>query len=321
MKKIHRIYLLTSCLALLSCSQEQQYFVKVETDNGLYPRVSIKAPNDSMANVYGFRAFVAALNVFEEGDGNSSDLSNIDYSFMPRGVTIFNSEGKDITNITQEIYKEEMKNHVPSQIRLAALKRERERLDSLSIIAWGDAKFGMTQKEVRSTAQFRNMQKDKYFNYNGHVRFAAPKSTTKQIKEAFDLFYWEPTLYAEFYGKNNDELIEVTLVSHDFEWDYYKYMVDDYKTIANYLSEQYGKPEKSNLDIERYSLKDDDFQNIATWKISSKTITLYISSNRSKYRYLFCIDNYEYPKTKNEEAVKNSEIKKQKQEGLRANTF
>ena len=166
----------------------------------------------------------------------------------------------------------------------------------MASFAWGEAKFGMTKAEVNATPQFRNMRK--VISYNDNLRYAAPSSTNQGIKKSFDLFYWPPTLYAEFGGEKNDELIEVTLESHYFPYHYFEYLADDYKKIASFLTEKMGAPKESNLDIEAFELPTRELTTLARWDVGSKQIVLYVYKTADlEFQSEFVIRNYSFPKT------------------------
>ena len=145
------LFFVLCTLFLVSC--KQSYKAQIEYGDGSVQEVSFSAANDSLANVYGFQKFVDALNYFEQTEGNKDDLKDIDYKKKPKNVLVFKEEG-NVTNITPEIEEVCMKAYVPSPLRLAAERAEKERIDSLASYGWGDLKFGMSKSEVETMPLF-----------------------------------------------------------------------------------------------------------------------------------------------------------------------
>lgn len=292
------LFFVLCTLFLVSC--KQSYKAQIEYGDGSVQEVSFSAANDSLANVYGFQKFVDALNYFEQTEGNKEDLKAIDYKKKPKSVLVFKEEGNvNVTNITPEIEEVCMKAYVPSPLRMAAERAEKERIDSLASYVWGDLKFGMSKSEVETMPLFNPLKYSGSFSvdYSDYEdKFLVPSEYNQLISEKLELEL-TPILSLIFTGKDGKELIAVKL-----ETDYNQYgtgygFVMDCKKLVSLISAKYGEEyvTKSNLKYLKKLQYDNSTSTIARWEVGHKTITLSLYISNNKRRYSLDIKNDQYP--------------------------
>ena len=103
--------------------------------------------------------------------------------------------------------------------------------DSLALIAWGDAKFGMTMKEVLATESFK--RGDKYSNW-------------------IVMGYERERIFTSSIGVNNiasietefkeNELTRINIESYDLTANYLDDLVRDCNIFITNFTEKYGNP-------------------------------------------------------------------------------
>lgn len=95
------------------------------------------------------------------------------------------------------------------------------RTDSLSLIAWGDAKFGMSIKEVLATESFKNGYKYSSKDFNS---ISMDFDKIWKLKEIFNLNLSVGQLEAYF---QEDELTKIEIESYKLTADKIKELVAD----------------------------------------------------------------------------------------------
>ncbi len=221
---------------------------------------------------------------------------------------------------------------------------EKLRADSLAIIAWGDAKFGMTKEEVFNTQSFKgahigtsdlHSRKQDLISFNQQQRI--------NFISAFELSTSLDPARLLFGGKDNDELYKVEIAS-DFYRGYNSLdnFERDCKNLIKNLKEKYGEPINEDLD---FNLQRGQTKNIEYWVIGryvgsggvtqessngKKSISFSIceSSSGGSYRWFLNIDNNKFPTTKYEptdvekaQQAKEDSIKQAKENYKRSGAF
>lgn len=181
--------------------------------------------------------------------------------------------------------------------------------DSVAIYAWGDAKFGMTKKEVLRTKAFKSVVKS-----NDH--FYLQYKQMEELKDALKLNS-APFVSIHFDEQTFNEVIRVHMHGVAL-WDYFYELNEDMNSLIQEFQKKYGDPsylyefistlKYNDLD----ALKNGYAKRIAEWTIGSgnsengiKTISISASKNSStSYRYDCEITNSAFPKIHKEKTQK-----------------
>lgn len=210
-----------------------------------------------------------------------------------------------------------------------AKEEEKARLvfeDSIAIFAWGDAKFGMTMKEVLKTKSFSDG--DRYDN-----SIAMDSRSEFAIMDAIGMTSMM-SVWADFGGKSNNELIRIRIYG-THHWNDFSDLVSDIDHLVKELTKKYGKPDAIQEHYSEMSFADlDKLKNIdiAQWVIGSGTGkygTKYITIVTRKtisdaYEYNVDIFNTAFPKEKKEKTaaeIKAEQEDKQKKKDAVNNSF
>lgn len=185
---------------------------------------------------------------------------------------------------------------------------ENHRLDSLSLIAWGDAKFGMSTEEVLMTNTFANAEYEKVDNRYDRIRLGWKDLSA--LREAMNLKRSLFELKANF---DNGELFQIVIEINGTVWENYEAMVVDAETFTNRFSEKYGMPVSH---VNPKYVTPTDFQRGTTYalfKIKSKEIRIKLQKDRSTGypTYGIYISNSDFPRNP---YVKNAEDLQKEQE-------
>ena len=172
-------------------------------------------------------------------------------------------------------------------------------LDSLIMIAWGDAQFGMSMKEALKTKALKNCKVD-----GNELSFPTENlniaNNTVDIK-SFRIFF------------ENDELKEILISSSSQYANRLNDLENDARNIAYEFQKKYGKPTYSFDEQVSINDFDDDLLEIKGWNMKSyeKTINVYLGrKNENKYFYLISIENSNFP-TKKSKRIYTEKEKKQ----------
>lgn len=182
-----------------------------------------------------------------------------------------------------------------------AQEEERARLvfeDSVAIFAWGDAKFGMTKKEILQTKAFSGA--DKYGD-----SFSMDFDKEIAIQRSLGLNRW-PNIWIDFGGKTGNEVTRIRIYS-SVEWKDFAELVHDMQQIIKEFKSKYGKPDDEFEYLANLQYRDlDKYKNIsvANWIIGSgkgdngtKHINVSASTyTNTSYKYDIVIYNSDYPK-------------------------
>ena len=167
--------------------------------------------------------------------------------------------------------------------------------DSLALIAWGDAKFGMTMKEVLATKSFKGG--DKYSNW-------------------IVMGYERERIFTSSIGVNNiasietefkeNELTRINIESYKITANRIDDLVRDCNIFIRNFTEKYGNPsyQKDKVNISEFN-SGEEFE-YAKYQIGDKTITILLGeqSREVKFYYKIYIEKDKFPKKKHEQTEK-----------------
>lgn len=186
--------------------------------------------------------------------------------------------------------------------------------DPVAIYAWGDAKFGMTKKEVLQTKAFSGASK-----YNNSFSMDFDKEQT--LQHSIGLHHW-PNIWIDFGGKTENEVISVRLNASQ-NWKNFGKLVYDMQQLIKEFSSKYGKPDEECEQLANLRYKDLDNKKllIARWQIGSgigengtKYIRVYASPyTETSYQYEIDIYNSSFPKQPKEKTQKEIQEAKEKE--------
>lgn len=244
--------------------------------------------------------------------------------------------GVTTANLTACARKSEKQQDFADEIRreedsIARIREEENRArkhfeDSIAIYAWGDLKFGMTQKEVLQSKAFKGAKKF------GQILLMNMQNASA-FKRATNLRNF-PGISATFGGENDNELLEIEITS-DASWDEFNSLKNDLAWLKAHLAAKYGEPTTVFCDLESLHYSEIDRVNtvyILEWEIGSsrgangkKTITISMSpAYSSSYKYTILIRNNSFPrhhKKKTKEEIARDDANARKQKEMLENSF
>ena len=194
-------------------------------------------------------------------------------------------------------------------------------VDSLSLIAWGDTKFGMTKQEVKASEAFKLEKQEKSAGLDmdyGDYYTTGPKKGYL-LSKLYNLNF-SPEIKAHF---KENELYLVTIETSYRNADKIEDLANDCGIFAKEFSKKYGeadylKTNASILDFNNHQL------NIASFNIGAKRIWIGLIENDSQYKYFISIENKTFPKKRHiptEEELRNQKEQDTKNKKLRDNSF
>ena len=198
-------------------------------------------------------------------------------------------------------------------------EEERARLafeDSVAIFAWGDAKFGMTKKEVLQSKAFSGAD-----NYGDSFTMDLDKEIA--IQRSLGLNRW-PNIWIDFGGKTGNEVTRIR-ISESVEWKEFDELIYDMQQMIKEFKSKYGKPKSEFAYLANMQYRDlDNYKNIsvAKWIVGSgkgKYGTKYINMSAStytntSYKYDIEIYNSAYPKNPIEMTQKEIQEAKEREQ-------
>lgn len=190
-------------------------------------------------------------------------------------------------------------------IRKDSIQKAQIIKDSLSMIAWGDAKYGMSRKEVKQTVAFKG----------GEAAGNAVDMTYKNMRKVANTFGLDRlnSIAAVF---SEDELVNVVMRSWKTDALNQDKLTDDCSIIANNFIERYGKPSYINENASWGDIKAWGEISLMEWEIEGMNGTKHIriEMHRYEYEYLYEIHiwNDGFPKKKH--IPTPEEIEKEKKE-------
>lgn len=161
------------------------------------------------------------------------------------------------------------------------------RIDSLSLIAWGDAKFGMSTLEASQTQIFKGSKASTgYYEWTQHV---SANYDSRNISNTRIGLY---SLDAWF---ESNELRSINIKSNEKDASYLDQMERDIDVIKNGLTSKYGSPIYDTKQFNIFSFTKRDEIIFTRWEIGDKKIDLVLGEYSSTYYYKINIRNSKYP--------------------------
>lgn len=198
--------------------------------------------------------------------------------------------------------------------------------DSVAIYAWGDAKFGMTQKELLQTKAFNGAKKYDY----GFAMSGANEYAIQQSLHLFTLL----SIWAYFDGEIKDELTKVE-IKGSASWEHFNHLKSDLSKLLAKFKIKYGKPNNVYTDLETLNYTDLDKAKtmiIADWKLGSgksvngiKFIEIEMATcSETSYEYKITIHNSafpKHPKNKTKKEINDENVRSHKTKDVIENSF
>ena len=189
------------------------------------------------------------------------------------------------------------------------------RTDSLSLIAWGDAKFGMSMKEVLATETFKGGRK-----YDDSITMEFERE--RNLKKAFG-FNNLAAFWARF---KENELYRIYIKSYYLTADNIDDIVRECDLFIRNFTEKYGVPSYKKNGVNISDFNDDEEFEYAKFQIGDKTITIALGelTNQFKLYYSIYIDNDKFPQKKHimtEKEIKEVRKRMEETEKIRNNSF
>ena len=190
-------------------------------------------------------------------------------------------------------------------------------VDSLSLIAWGDTKFGMTKQEVMNSKAFKG-EKEKVIE-KGNDSYLMDYAKSNDIRRLYNLEY-NPSIWAHF---KDNELYMVSIETYGKSANYIEDLANDCGIFAKEFMKKYGEPDYlrtsvSILDFNHHQLR------IASFIIGAKKIWIGLLEDDSEYKYYITIENNNFPKKKHiptEEELRKQKEQDAKNKEIKDNSF
>lgn len=185
--------------------------------------------------------------------------------------------------------------------------------EDLAIIAWGDAKFGISKEEAKKIDTFADgtLYDSKKYTENYYPYIHASTEYRNNLRKAYDLNISIRDFDLEFDGKTKDELWRVYIRSHDCDSSKRDKLEADVITLVKQFAQKYGTDVELNEDFAFYDISLGDRVRYARWKSIGtydngivtkagdegiKLISIYIGKTRDyDYYYEIFISNTKYP--------------------------
>lgn len=211
---------------------------------------------------------------------------------------------------------------VEEERKAAERKRiEKERIKTESITAWGDAKFGMSPKEVKGTNAF----KDSYKYVKGTIGEKGRRSLSyvelsydarEKFNENLSLKVGVFQFYACF---ESEELTSIRFKCLNRDASYLNDIIADAQILSYHFTKKYGKPKFEKGSVSIFDFDRGREFTYAEWKIGDKTAIIFMGEDEyrsSTYYYRVVIYNSNFPTKpdlEEQEAIKKYEEKKKKE--------
>ena len=177
--------------------------------------------------------------------------------------------------------------------------------DSLALIAWGDAKFGISMKETLATETFKGG--DKHSN-----RIIMEFNRKWTLKKSFGLDALT-IIRADF---QENELTRIYIESYDLTANRIDDLVRDCNIFISNFTKKYGNPsyQKDKVNISEFN-SGEEFE-YAKYQIGDKAITILLGelSTEVRFYYKIYIENDKFPKKKH---VQTEKEKKEEQRRMK----
>lgn len=198
------------------------------------------------------------------------------------------------------------------------------RLDSLSLIAWGKAKFGMSLKEILATETFANCKKPEYFYGEKLTYYDKDYVHMKHedIAAYNESFHLKTRLNRIAARLKDDELYMVVLESHcALEWSRLSDVISDCDFFVRQFSKKNGDPVflKDSKDISSLSFSKGEEFLYARFEIKNKSISIRMGEDSylRKPRYKIYISNSDFPQKPHIETKEEIAAKEKKEQQRR----
>lgn len=194
------------------------------------------------------------------------------------------------------------------QIEIEKSKKMRE--DSLSVIAWGDLKFGISKEEALKTVSLKNGDVDgNIISMDFETRFDLERAFGLKELRKFDAIF------------NENELSFITIKSSNVSASHIDDLVNDCNIFVENFEKKIGKPITSiEEDVDVFSFNEGEKFTFAQFSVGDKCIIISLGEtySGSEYFYEIGINNWQYPKKKHketpEEKFKREQEQKNRQE-------
>lgn len=184
---------------------------------------------------------------------------------------------------------------------------EQIRIDSLALIAWGDATFGMSQKEALKTNALKG-SKCSYFSDN---ELSLPLEKREIANNKMTICYFDVSF-------KFDELYRIDIKTCPETANYIDDLEKDAMRISYQFEKKYGKPAFSfGKEISLSDFNEGDEFMYERWEIGDKSIYIQFGevSSGSEYYYRIIITNSKFPTKKDtKEEEKNRQKEKVEKE-------
>lgn len=184
---------------------------------------------------------------------------------------------------------------------------ERARVDSLSTVAWGDLRFGMSKKEALKTVSLKDGDVyDNVISMDWETKRALEK--TFGLKELWDIY--------AFFEEN--ELISVRIESPKVSASHIDDLLDDCAVLAKNFAKKMEVSVPNNAiynEINIYNFNEGEEFTYAYLHVGEKCVSIKLGEtySGSEYYYEVYISNSDYPKKKHE-PTPEEKAQKQKEE-------
>lgn len=160
-------------------------------------------------------------------------------------------------------------------VNLDREKFEKKIKDSLSQVAWGDTKFGMSLAETKASNTFRKGKVE------GDIIFVSSDSTIIGGHKF-------SSIYADFY---KDKLYIIRIHSEMKTLDAFDDLIKEVEVLRSKINLKYGKPTFTEKDTEYISkqLMDENNVTLFKWEIDTKRIDIRIEHEFDNYFSVNCI--------------------------------
>jgi hypothetical protein len=184
------------------------------------------------------------------------------------------------------------------------IANENKRIDSLSQIAWGDAKFGMSTKHAIKTDAFKegSIYKEKGDPYQTIILYSGDT-----------MIDGISNIQASFF---NDRLYRIDMESSKKTANYWDTDIQNttYR-LKNLIEEKYGPPTQDNGFPEFHETRPDVYKNVYEWTIGEKQIIIKVGEvySGSEYKVICVIYHSKESDAPREYRMKQLEEEEKKQ--------
>lgn len=207
---------------------------------------------------------------------------------------------------------------------------ERIRMDSLSLFAWGDAKFGMSEEEILGTKAFKNgelREKSIVIENNGVKRLDNSINLgTDELDNFEEAFGLKEALWSFYAMFENGELTSIKIKSYEKDASHIDDLVHDCNIFAKNFTSKMGKPTYLKNDVSIFDFNEGESFTYASFNVGEKWVFISLSKSYSgnEYQYTVSISNNKFPTKKyspSEKEIKEAQEERNKKEDIINNSF